>query len=158
MDKIRSLINTHQQRSTDSIEDEPILLDEKNISTKVSFSRFFFKMCLFLFILWQWSWCSYCIALSSNNIVYYSEFLRIKLWNIDKAVRPFARNYKIKPKNFTLKNYKSTNFWKFQQTPLSPERLGRPQGRPCGKGGSDEEHRQDPLQWRHWPKLQATSG
>lgn len=34
MDKIRSLINTHQQRSTDSIEDEPILLDEKNISTK----------------------------------------------------------------------------------------------------------------------------
>ena len=35
MDKIRSLIHTHQQRSIDSIEDEPILLDEKNISTKV---------------------------------------------------------------------------------------------------------------------------
>ena len=41
MDKIRSLINTHQQRSTDSIEDEPILLDEKNISTKVHFQDFF---------------------------------------------------------------------------------------------------------------------
>ena len=118
MDKIRSLINTHQQRSTDSIEDEPILLDEKNISTKVSFSRFFFEMCSFLFISWQWSWCSYCIAPSSFNIVYNSEFLRINIWNIDKAVRPFARNYKIKPKNFTLKNYKSTNVWKFQQIPL----------------------------------------
>eukprot|EP00116_Pleurobrachia_bachei_P010344 sb/3470606/ len=34
MEKIRSLIATHQQKSIDSVEDEPIFLNEKHISTK----------------------------------------------------------------------------------------------------------------------------